>query len=863
MVEEKTYHEIPTSQFRGFSLADATFEKSNSNCSACVDDSCGTRDCMLQVYSFGEDRVVSGGICPKGNTAKVTKKAPNYVNTYNSMLNSRLESFTVPLSEDGDLEKILIPRSLTFLNEKGIFYSALYNHLGFEVSISPESNDDISNLGRVHSHSESCYPVILAHGHAAYLKGYMREGLDKLLLVNVIGAFDGETKTTFCPYVGSAGDVIKGNISLSNDEVLTPILRFNDPHHSLDEAIHKELQRVYGKRFPLIEVKDAVKFALGEQEKFLDEIHEKGEAILQRLKERNQPVFIGVGRGYTVLDDKASSKVHDLFASQGLHFIPSFFLRQPVDKNVDEFVDNMYWLQGRNMIMYNLRVAQDQNLYPVRETNFNCGADSIILVHEERIMKQADKPHLVLETDGHNSNAQFGTRILANNEVVNKHHASKYQSPPINKISNSPFTNPKDRIIGIPYMGDVTQVLASSMRAAGLQAEVMPTRTERSKALAKKYVTTNSCRPLAFQIGDHLAWIESLNERGIDPNEKAALFLPKAKGPCRFGQYSVVLRQFLDDEGYSEVPMFDPSTSSDYLDVDLDKKDIKTITALSFKGAFAHDLLESALLRTRPYELTEGQTDSQYNKSHIELTDMIETNPSLKVLKNFMKEQYKSFVSIPISQERHPLVLMNGEIFVRCHPQANQDSIKALEEHDLEVMLSPVSSWIRYINRMSLGDAWQINDFSKLWKSSIKGAYMEYVSHDLQKTFGSFLERREFHHPFDFVAAMEKDMIYHHDVGGESVVTVAETYAFMDGRLDVDGIYHVGPLGCMQETVATSRIMSLLQTNKKSKNSDDKKITLVPFIDAVFGETQLPNLDSQIALFAQNCHLRKEIREKG
>ncbi len=858
--QNENYHPIPTSQFRGLNIADSKFDKSNSNCSTCVQDSCGARDCMLQVYSFGEEKIISGGICPKGNTSQITEKTPNYVRSYVSLLNKSLSEFTVPLDSASDLEKILIPRSLTFLNEKGIFYSALYNHLGYDVSLSPESNDEISNLGRIHSHSESCYPVILAHGHAAYLKEYMRGEIDKILLVNATSQYDGDFKTTFCPYVASAGDVIKANIGVKDSDVLLPVLRFNDSHNPLEVSIEKDLNRLYGKRFSKRQIIKSVEFALDEQNKFVDEIHKKGESILRRLKEKNQPIYIGVGRGYTVLDDKASSKVHDLFSSQGLHFIPSFFLNQNFEGNFEEVIENMYWLQGRNMVKYNLRIAKDQFLYPVRETNFNCGADSILLIHEEDIIRQSHKPHLILETDGHNSNAQFGTRIIANNEVVKKYNPYNKEIASLRKKSKPALLDIKDRIIGVPYMGDVADILASSMRAIGLNAEVMPTRTDESISLAKKYVTTNSCRPFSFQVGDHLAWLHSLKEKGIDPNEHAATFLPKAKGPCRFGQYSVVLRKFFDEEGFENVPIFDPSSSDDYMDVNLPKDYIRTITALSFKGAMANDIIENALLRTRPYEKQFGDADKQYKSSHKNLIDLIETNPSLKNLNKFMKEQYKQFSSIPITHERKPLVLLNGEIFVRCHPEANQYSINALEEHDLEVTLSPVTNWIRYINKLAIQDGKNENDMGKLWKSLVKGGYMEYVSYNLQKTFGDFLSRREFHHPFDFVAEMEKDLIYHKDVGGESVVTIAETYAFIKGNLDVDGIFHVGPLGCMQETVATSRIMSLLQANK---NSSDESLRLIPFIDAVFGETQLPNLNSQIALFAQNCHLRKELRENS
>ncbi len=92
---------------------------------------------------------------------------------------------------------------------KGVcFLFSLYSYLGFRVFLSPESDDKIAMLGISHSHSESCYPSKLHYGHTAYLKGFIRHGKDKILLVNYLGcgeedAPQNQSKT--CPYVSGAG----------------------------------------------------------------------------------------------------------------------------------------------------------------------------------------------------------------------------------------------------------------------------------------------------------------------------------------------------------------------------------------------------------------------------------------------------------------------------------------------------------------------------------------------------------------------------------------------------------------------------------------------------------------------------------
>ena len=60
----------------------------------------------------------------------------------------------------------------------------------------------------------------------------------------------------------------------------------------------------------------------------------------------------------------------------------------------------------------------------------------------------------------------------------------------------------------------------------------------------------------------------------------------------------------------------------------------------------------------------------------------------------------------------------------------------------------------------------------------------------------------------------------------------------------------------MQETLATSLSRNTLNKYTTSQN-------VIPFMDAVFGDTPNPNLDAEIAAFAEKCHLKYElIKEK-
>ncbi len=865
-------------KFRGLDISDMKFQKRVESCTNLVEDSCG-RDCKLQVYKLDKDEIFSGGLCPKGNIdLSLVEKTENYVELYKKMLKRKLDAFNVKyvdykigiVDNRGNRNRrekpqILIPRSFTYLNEKGVFYTALYYYLGFDVVISPESDDYIANLGNTHSHSEACYPAKLANGHAALLTRYLRKGIDKLLLVNTISVT--KDKKKFCPYVSAAGFVAKDALGLDNKDVLLPVLHFEDPNYRIEDAIYKDLRRIYkgernGWKFSKNKVKKAVLYAEKAQREFLEEIYSRGESIIEKLKKKGEKIFIGIGRGYTVLDDKASSKIHELFISYGLNFVPSFFLRRQ-DIDISNIAHHMYWYQGQNIIQQVIRVALDPKLYGVRETNFNCGTDSMILYHEQRVMEIAEKPYLVLQTDGHNSNAQFGTRTLANNEVVKTHKSRTDLRIDDFKVIKPGMDDLEKRILGIPDMGrENTEILVAVFKSIGYKTELMPSRTEKSRYFARKVLNTNICEPMSFVTGDSLAWLYEKSEQGFIPNRDLAIFMPQAAGPCRFGQYHVLLRNFCDSDGFTGVPIVSPASQDDYYDVPVSRNKLNILKRNFFKALTCNDTLQNALLRTRPYEINKGETERTYKELHRELLSITIDGCSMKKLDRFMGKAINIFEDIPKYRDTvRKRVDMIGEIFVRLHPKANQDSLKMLESTGLEVYLPMSSDWFYYINQNSKRKFLNDKKYNKLLKSFIKGYYMNYVKKRLSKPFKIYLSGREPHDILGLIRRCQSDMIYHIEIEGESPISIGEAYEFIHGHINTEvptcGIYHVLPFGCMQETTATSKIQSLIQ-NKRISDKEHKS-RLIPYLTAVFGESELPNLEAEIAAFAEKCNLKREL----
>ncbi|MBW3011457.1 hypothetical protein KY326_04525, partial [Candidatus Woesearchaeota archaeon] len=581
-------------RFIGYDAISLEFKVEDVTCQdALGSENCGTRNCTLCRMTVGNEVTLSNGRCPKGNTGEEhIDKTTDYIKTYNRMLNSAIrKSGLAKLLADHKKEiedaarsganadivrrnTVGIPRAFSFLNERGIFYTEFFKELGLTPVISDEADDHILNLGREFAFSENCVPAIDFYGQAAAMRPYV----EKLFIpdaTNIITE-DGR-RQKFCPHSSSISFPARQSMQLCDEDVIDPVLHFDDKHRPIDVALKKELDRVYGKgRFSIKEVRTAVSAANQRQIEFIKKTHELGRKFISKLSDEEDYGFVMIGRGYTLFDEKASSSTNVIFSNLGLNAIPSYYFDSS-SVNVNKIVKNMYWALGERIIQDFVHALCHPRLFPVLMTNFNCGPDSMLLYHLDRLAKMAGKPYLVLQTDGHNSNAQFETRIRAFNEIVRN-----FKGGPVYQDSffmTPPVRGGMERVLGIPYMGEGSYAFAAALRNEHIKAEVMPTWTKESQRWASKLVSTQACKPMHVQVGDIVSFVERKVEMGHQQKE-LAVFQPSAGGPCRFGQYHVIIRDILEELGHEDVAVVSPSSTTNYNDIDLPKSKINKLKLL-------------------------------------------------------------------------------------------------------------------------------------------------------------------------------------------------------------------------------------------------------------------------------------------
>lgn len=869
---------VPETGFRGWEVIDAKFKREKYTCSELSNErgtgKCKERDCNLESIFIDDEEVISGGGCDRWNTAKrKTRRTTNYVTEYHKIYDMAARKHGVILEEllkmpdsEKPAETVGIKRSTTGVSSSGIWAAAFFRRLGLTPVVSPQSNDEIAEIGVRNAHTEYCIAMKLELGHAAVLNPHV----DFVYNPSFIDEIDEGEKLKYCVYVESEGFVAEEALKragLTKERSINPVIHFNDRARPVDKAMHDALQRAFGSRFSLKDIRAAMQHADSAEKEFNALIAHIGDAFLSEIEAKGEKAYVGIARDYVNLDRKASSETSSLASELGYRFIPLAFIRHRFDSmDISGIAENMFWKRGKQLIQGAMFVANHNLLYPVYQTNFGCGTDTMIEYAIRDIMLKAKKPLCLLQTDAHENNAPFKTRWEAVQDVVKEHEAGKVP-PEVFKLNPVVFHDDKkdleQRVWVFPFMGPASYTGVSALKPFGIEGIVAPTNTPEAQEFARKHVTTEACMPTKGVVGDIIAQLYKMHESGMDVNKDAAVLLPSAQGPCRFGQYRVILRKFLDKEGFDNVPIISPMSVNDYADIPIEHSLIQKLTKVYYSGIYSFDVLYDALLRTRPYEKEQGAAQEAFDRSFGNLLKAIETG-SVRNIAKTMGQNAAIFNNLEMKDgERKPMVLYAGEIYMRWHDPFTQNSVEVLEENGLEVLRQPVTEWVNYINRSHIARHFKqaltipspIKEWKKLFEVMKKRVWISYIEGKIRSPFEVLLAGREFHNPMDFISAIEGAEIYHRDIEGESPLSIGTAYELMHHFDNIAGYFHVGPFLCMQETTATA-MMNAMKNNYNGER-------LVPVLHASFGDSPNLNLAAEIAVFREQCYARHEqMKEK-
>ncbi len=354
----------------------------------------------------------------------------------------------------------------------------------------------------------------------------------------------------------------------------------------------------------------------------------------------------------------------------------------------------------------------------------------------------------------------------------------------------------KGKRLWIPRMSyGGAKTFAAAFRSIGIEARECPEADVRALELGQRFTSGEECFPEIVTLGTFLRIAE---QPEFDP-EKDAFFMPTAGGPCRFGQYAPFVKSVLKRIGLGDVMVMSPTSKDGYKDVGGHAGELMRT---AWRALVVSDILRKFLHKTRPYELTKGDTDEAHEESLNDVCSVLEKQnvdhkQKLGELVEAMKRSRDRFRSIPADySEPRPLIGVVGEIFCRLDTFSNDEMIRRIEKYGGEAWLSDITEWIWYTNFETYkrikkdGRTISLEMLGNVIKTKIQRndehAILDVVKEDL----------RGYEEPdIKMVLEYAKPYLPHEGALGEMVLSVGKAiYLYHKGA---DGIVDISPFTCM------------------------------------------------------------------
>lgn len=399
------------------------------------------------------------------------------------------------------------------------------------------------------------------------------------------------------------------------------------------------------------------------------------------------------------------------------------------------------------------------------------------------------------------------------------------------------------------------RLLAATFRALGVNAIVM--KTYEGLAWGREYTSGKECFPCQVTLGDILHFLDGEKQRlgtSFDPS-RYVYFLPEAGGPCRFGMYNKLQRLILDRfESFRDIPIVYLSTNDAYASGGLLPADRAPIfRKLAYVAVIIADVMDRIVWRVRPYERRPGMTDA-FMESALEamcsLVEKIGAGLDFSRLYGLLEDigaTAKGFMDP--GQPRRPRIGIVGEIYLRTHPDSNQNIIRQLEAAGGEVVDASLGEWVNYVTfersrklQRQLKIAWHegrreaVRSLGRQWLGTeIEILYQRWRQRQVYSRVLKSLDIQTDHSIPAIEKRLDGNRIFDFAIGTEAALSIGGAIEYAhDG---FDGIVNVFPFTCMPSTICSAILKPLLHRMR------------IPYLDAPYDGTIQPNREVAVRTF--------------
>ncbi|WP_010236751.1 2-hydroxyacyl-CoA dehydratase [Clostridium arbusti] len=648
---------------------------------------CGN-NCMLTINAFSDGRqYITGNRCERG--AGQAEKRNDIPNLYDYKY-KRTFKYKSLSKEDAKRGVVGIPRVLN-IYENYPFWHTFFTNLGFRVELSARSSKDIYEMGIDTIPSESvCYPAKLTHGHVVSLVNRGIKFIFYPCLPYEQKEQQGADNHYNCPIVTSYAEVLKNNIDVlrSGDIIFkNPFLPF-DNIKRLKERLYEELIEFnISKR----EISKAVEEASNEIIKYKEDIKNKGDEVIEYLKDTGRKGVVLGGRPYHI-DPEINHGIPDLITSYGMAVLTEDAVAHlgKVERPL-RVVDQ--WVYHSRLYAAASFVAEQSNLELIQLNSFGCGLDAVTTDQVEEILDNYKKVYTSIKIDEGNNLGAVRIRIRSLRAAMEEREK--------NGIEPKRIANMKKRVVFTEAMKDTHtilcpqmspvhfQFLESAMNASGYKLVMLPNGDKKAVDEGLKYVNNDACYPSIIIVGQI---IEALKSGKYDLKKTSAL-ISQTGGGCRATNYIGFIRKALKDAGYDEIPVIAVSAQGFESNPGF-KYSLPMLNKCAIALVYG-DLLMRVLYRVRPYEKIPGSANELYNK-WVKKCKESTMSGNHKLFKKNVRNIVRDFDELGINDIKKPKVGLVGEILVKFLPTANNNIIDIVESEGGEAVMPDLIDFLLY-----------------------------------------------------------------------------------------------------------------------------------------------------------------------
>ncbi len=671
-------------------LAGFKVETERTHCRLC------TNHCQLTISHFSNgDHFVSGNRCERGaGNATGANKLPNLFD----YKYKRLFQYKALAADQAKRGTIGIPRGLNIYENYPLWFTLL-TELGFRVVLSSRSDHKIFEKGMDSIPSESvCYPAKLVHGHIVDL---IENGVKTIFYPDI--SYEQKENADAnnhynCPIVVSYPEVIKNNV----EQLREKNILFLNPFFSLEHR-HKLPQRIVEEfscfGVSLKEAKRAVELGYQEYENFKRDIRQKGQETLQFLEETGHKGIVLAGRPYH-LDPEVNHGIPQMIVSLGLAVLTEDSIAVPGQLQRPIRVVDQWAYHTRLYEAADFVTCHDE-LELVQLNSFGCGLDAVTTDQVQEILDARGKIFTVLKIDEVSNLGAARIRIRSLKVAMQERtrRESKMASRPYT-LQRIPFTKEmkKRHTILAPQMSPIHfSLIEALLRHFGYNTHVLKTATADDIETGLKYVNNDACYPSIIVVGQ---LVNAFISGNFDP-DNCSVFITQTGGGCRATNYVAFLRKALKDAGFAKVPVV--SLSATGIENNPGFNVTVPLIHKALQAIVLGDLLQTVLLRVRPYEKVSGSSQLLYKKWDNICRDFFDrdvksSNRGRKTgFYELIDQIVKDFDQLALTtDQRKPRVGLVGEILVKFHPDANNHAVAVIESEGCEAVMPGLLDFFLY-----------------------------------------------------------------------------------------------------------------------------------------------------------------------